>query len=137
MTTLTSQAMIDADAALVAAINTYREANARCAYYGLRLLALHAREVWPEATTLVLDWSDQGDYLTVTEVLGADGDSAYLGAALNNDPDPEGWAGNLAGNNEDTWAPLADAEQSEFCFTIDKVIAATAEPFTWTTPEEG
>lgn len=130
---------IRADAALASAINTYRKANAECAYYGLRLICLHTKAVMPEATTLVLDWSDQGDYLTVSGVKGAD--DGDLDIDYETEPDPEGWSGNLAESNEDTWMPLAEPEPEErkhimrasptYDFVIDKVLAATAEPFVW------
>ena len=112
------------------AINDYRSANARCAHYGLRLLALCTREVAPEATTLVLDWSDQGggDFLTLVGVEDAQGNLIQ-----GDDFDPEDWAGNLAENNQDIWGPLskpkwAGPEMAHFTIAIETVLAWKEAP---------
>ena len=97
------------------------------AYYGLRALALLARAVDAETTTLVLDWSDQGDYLTFCEAEGTDRDV----------DDDDSIASNLDDGNSGVWLPLAlppsqprrRSSSEAYVFDIDAVLAATAEPY--------
>lgn len=135
---LATPAMQDAEDVLMSAINTYRRANAECAYYALRLLALRVQQVLPQATTFVLDWSDQGDYLTVSAVLDSGGGDVEFD--YEQEPDPDMWAGNLSESNESTWLALCKPEPVDdtprvmrpsptYHFVIDKVLAATAEPY--------
>lgn len=111
------------------ALADYRSANARCAYYSLRHLAEVIRAASPEATTLVLDWSDQGDHLSLVDVIGY---------AENEDPEDEDCvAANLDPSNEYVWAPLVrdpDEPRSrrnpgDYRFDIDAVLAATASEY--------
>lgn len=114
---------------LQAAIDDYRSANARCAYYGLRALALNVRKHSPiEATTVVLDWSDQGDHMCVASVDNAHGIEVGDPNDGDIDWDEEGWASNLAGNNEDTWSAFL-LPGPGYKFDIDAVLAATAQPW--------
>jgi hypothetical protein len=114
------------DERLTKAIADYRDANARCAYYGLRALLLHIRKVSPEATTAVLEWSDQGDYLTVTGALDVNGQWI---ADDDTDWDEQSWASNLGGNNEATWVPLASVTLGTYYFDVERTLTATAEEY--------
>jgi hypothetical protein len=114
-------------AALDESLAILRKANAEVAYYGLRALALLAREVDAETTTLVLDWSDQGDYLTFCQAEGTDLDV----------DDDDSIASNLDITNQGTWLPLAlppsQPRRRDFgeayVFDIDALLTATAEPY--------
>lgn len=100
------------------ALDAARRSDERLVLAALRLLCLRAREDHPGATTIELEWSDQGDFLSVCEV-GSDGASIEW-------EDEWSLAVNFAGHCERYWAPFmtTNAPGSRFYLDITNTIAA-------------
>lgn len=96
------------------------------------LIAATARNMLaPEVTHVVLEWSDQGSFLTLYGALDADGEDLY------EDPEDEAWeafneeadtsfAWNLGESSESAWMPfMTKAKRNDqFLLNVDDVIAS-------------
>lgn len=101
------------------AVEDYRDANARCAHYTMLRLAELARAAFPQAKQLAFDWSDQGDFLNLVEVLDADGNDLDE----DGDFDDETISWNLGSNNEHVWGKFMTGP--DYVADIDDILAAT------------
>lgn len=88
------------------AVAACRAADEEGVLAALHLLALQVTEEHPTAATVVFLWSDQGDYLTVNELLTAAGDPIDW-------DDPDSLASMLGGREEHLWAPFVDVDPHE------------------------
>lgn len=101
-------AAIDAaDARLNEAITAAHAADIELAQSAAHLLALRTREAFPTANLVMLEWSDQGDHLTLAGIADVTGTrliddgpewDAYMDAC-------DGLASNLEGHTEYIWLP--------------------------------
>lgn len=99
-------ALTAASARMSRAMAACRAADEEGVLAALHLLALQVTDEHPTATTVVFLWSDQGDYLTVSELLTVDGDSIEW-------DDPDSLASMLGGREERLWAPFVEVDSEE------------------------
>lgn len=116
----------DLDATLEAATEAYRAANDTVTDASLALLVQRTRAEVPEAKTLTLEWSDQGDYLTPVDV---DGDSDVVDGMLYDDL--YDIAANLDGNTRHRWQEYGEwsegrPDRGYFRLDLDRA-ASTAD----------
>lgn len=100
------------------ALDAARRADERLVLAALRLLCLRAHEDHPAEVTIELEWSDQGDFLSVCELV-SDGESIEW-------EDEGSLAVNFAGHSERHWAPFmtTNVQGSRFFLDIANTIAA-------------
>jgi hypothetical protein len=106
------------------ALTTVWEAEAAAVELAIRLMCMRARDAAPTAAAVRLEWSDQGDFLTVLGVEDADGielDDAWH--------DEECLAWNFGGHTEARWlafmvhdGPDRDTTRGTFRLPIDKTL---------------
>lgn len=118
----------DLEAKLQEAYTAYRKANLIITQVSLITLARKARKAAPEAVFIRMEWSDQGDFLSILGVGTETGDDDQ---ELNNRQEVEDWrddnthlAWNLSGDIKATWERYApENDGSTFDFLIDKLLA--------------
>lgn len=84
--------------ALDASLTKARAVEVELQQSALVLLCLQARAALPTAAAIVLEWSDQGDWLAVMHLVDQDGEDLEWF-------DEEAVAANLTGLNDYTWLP--------------------------------
>ena len=99
-------ALTAASARMSRAVAACRAADEEGVLAALHLLVLQVTEEHPTAVTVVFLWSDQGDYLTVNELLTTAGDSIDW-------DDPDSLASMLGGREEHLWAPFVDVDPDD------------------------
>ncbi|MGH3352334.1 MAG: hypothetical protein ACRDPS_16820 [Nocardioides sp.] len=102
-----TEAIAAADARLAQAITAAHQADIELAKSAVHIIALQARDRFPAAWTVVLEWSDQGDHLTITGLAGVVGAPITPGedtweAFLD---DGDNYAANIEGHTEYIWLP--------------------------------
>ncbi|SDL34186.1 hypothetical protein SAMN05428985_11536 [Nocardioides sp. YR527] len=127
-----TDAIAAADARLNRAITAAHQADIELAQSAVHLIALQARHRFPDAWTVVLEWSDQGDHLTLTGLAGVAGapitpDEDAWNAFLDDGGD--NYAANLEGHTEYIWLPymrpLAGPRNSTDPYHLDILTAAS------------
>ncbi|MGL5825007.1 MAG: hypothetical protein ACRCY9_05640 [Phycicoccus sp.] len=114
-------AVIDAASVRVdQALEACYAAEAEVVAAALHLLVLRAREAHPTSVAVLLDWSDQGDFLDVRGLEGPDG------AEIDwFDEESLGW--NFGGHLEAGWmtfmlSPVREPAQGQFRLAIEQTL---------------
>ena len=103
-----TEAIATTNARLERAITAAHQADIELAEAATRLIALQARDRFPTAWTVVLEWSDQGDHLSVAGLAGVSGELLTVDEEAWNaflDDGADNCAANLAGHTEYIWLP--------------------------------
>lgn len=115
--------LAEADSWLSKALDAVRRADERLVLAALRLLCLQAQEDNPTAVTIELEWSDQGDFLSVYELVDVAGESIEW-------EDDSSLAWNFEGHTERYWAAFmtTHANGNRFHLDIIDTLAAIGAP---------
>lgn len=103
-----TEAIAATDARLERAITAAHQADIELAEAATRIVALQARQQFPSAWAVVLEWSDQGDHLSVSGLAGVAGERLTVDVEAWNaflDDGADNCASNLAGHTEYIWLP--------------------------------
>lgn len=112
------------DTQLSAAYAVYQASNREIALLSVTLIAAGIREGLPDAKSVSLDWSDQGDFLSLRTV----DESEFSDDVLD---DLTEYAWNLGGDNKSAWEPFlvvvnSTGRSGNEIYTMDLDLALTA-----------
>lgn len=109
-----------------------REASGKAALGVLLLLAMDAREQYPNATGIRIGSSDQGDFMDCEAVLDADGNVLDNDGDTYFDEDALAWG--LDDSNKHAWEPYANPTERhhhrnrQYVIDINKVLTEVTLP---------